>query len=114
MEEPMPVFEQECSYDEENALLICNIKPILFNCRDLATASTAYVVPAFNVLSLCSACCLPITLLNSILRKSSHQETAAGGARMAKCCHMPRLPRRHQGRRAQDPHVHSISFDYFN
>lgn len=49
MEEPMPVFEQECSYDEENALLICNIKPILFNCRDLATASTAYV--PFNVLS---------------------------------------------------------------
>lgn len=40
-EEPMPVFEQECSYDEENALLICNIKPILFNCRDLATASTS-------------------------------------------------------------------------
>jgi hypothetical protein len=48
MEEPMPVFEQECSYDEENALLICNIKPILFNCRDLATASTSCVVPAFN------------------------------------------------------------------
>lgn len=110
MEEPMPVFEQECSYDEENALLICNIKPILFNCRDLATASTAYVVPAFNVLSPHVLPAASRSLFNSILRKSSHQETAAGGARMAKCCHLPRLPRRHERRRAQDPHVHSISF----
>lgn len=39
----MPVFEQECSFDPENALLICNIKPVLFNFRDLASAvATSY------------------------------------------------------------------------
>jgi hypothetical protein len=41
MEPSLPVFDQECTYDETNALLICNIKPILFNCRDLATACSA-------------------------------------------------------------------------